>query len=275
MKGPIAVILFIAIAAVVEYLIVLYTIALGLVDSSILQWSFNFPGTSWQTAITISPIFHLVPVCVIIALTLSWIYLTKRAMQKRQEIRRGRIEPPHGQRIEKKGITSRISRATRNFLRRTKLKLSKTKGISYISQKIQSSRPTLRSAVIVLLVFAAFTLLFSLLAYPQLIYRLVSSAYQNNAGFLGFVASLNDWIKGVGQALGPLGGIGAAINNALLASAPAVRGMGAGLGNLITPLAALDGAGKYLVFQNAAIWISVLIVLIYGERIGKGYRYKK
>jgi hypothetical protein len=275
LKGLIAVILFLAIAAFMEYLVVLYAIGLGVQDTSILQWSFHFPGTGWPVTITISPAFHLIPICVIITLAFSWAYLTKRATLRRQEIRRGKVETFPKQRAEEKGLTKRISRPIRNLSRRIKSRLSKIRGISYLLQRIHFARATLRSALIVLTAFAAFTLLFSLLTYPQLIYRFMSSAYEGNPALLNFILSVDSWAKGVAGRLGPIGWLSTSINNALIAAAPAVRSLGIGAGNIIGPLATLDNADKYLVFQNAAAWISVLVIIIYGERTGKGYRYKK
>ena len=268
-------ILFLVIAALIEYVVVLYSMRLGVQDASVLQWSFQFPGTSWPVTITISPMFHLVPVCVIITLTFSWTYLTRKASSKRQEIRKGQVETFHRQKIEKRGLMSRISRSTKNFSRKIKSWLSRAKGISYLSQKIRFSTPTVRSALIVLLVFAVFILMFSLLAYPQLIYRIVADAYQANPSLRSFVTSVNDWARAVAESLGPIGWISTNINNALLTAAPTIGNMGLGLGGLITPFATLDDPAKYLLFQNAAAWISVFVVFIWGERMGKGYRYKK
>jgi hypothetical protein len=275
LKGLITVILFLAVTALIEYFVVLYAMGLGVQDKSVSQWSFRFPGTGWPVTIAISPVFHLVPICVIITLGFSWTYLTKKVTLRRQEIRRGKVETFPRQRIERKGLISRVSRAARSFSRKIKSGLSRTRGISYLSQRIHFARPTIRSALTVLLVFVAFTLLFSLLAYPQLIYRSVSNAYQTNLAFRNFVISVNNWVKGVAEALGPIGWLGTSINNALIAAAPGVRSLGVGFGGLISPLATLDNVGKYLFFQNATAWISVLVVIVYGERTGKGYRYKK
>jgi hypothetical protein len=273
MKGSITVILFIAVAALIEFLLVLYAMRLGVEDTSVLKWSFNFPGTGWPVTIAISPTFHLVPICVIITLALSWIYLTKRVSLRRQEIRRGKVEPLPRQRIQKRGLLSRMSRAARNFAKRIKSKLPKTKGVS--SKRIHFQRATVRSALIVLLAFVAFTLLFSLIAYPQAIFRFVTNAYQTNPSLRNFIISVDNWAKGAAQALGPIGWLGASINNGLIAASPWVGNLGVGLGGLITPIATLGNADKFLLFQNAAAWLSVLAVLIYGERTGKGYRYKK
>jgi len=260
-KGAIALVVFLAIASLIEYGLVLYALSLGLQDTSLLS-------VNWPVALTISPLLNLVPICVIITLGFSWTYLTKRTAIKRQEIRKGKVET--FQKTGKKGLMWKISHAGSDYSRRIKLRLSKTKVASYLS-RVHFVRATVRSAFIVLLVFGAFALMFLVLAYPQLIYSGVSNAYRNNLGLVNFVSGVNNWAGGVAEALPPIGWI----NNALIGAAPAVRDAGAGLGNLLVPLVTLDNAGKFLILQNAAAWISVLAVLFYGERKGRGYRYKK
>ena len=275
LKGLLAVILFLAAAALIEFVVVLYAIRLGVEDTSILKWSFNFPGTGWPVTIAISPAFVLIPICVVITLVFSWTYLTKKVSLRRQEIRRGKVETFPRQRVEKKGLASRISRAWRNFSKRINSRLPKTKRISHFSQRIHFARATVRSAFIVLLAFLAFTLLFSLLAYPQAIYWVVTNAYQTNPSLRNFVIGVDNWAKGAAQALGPIGWLSTSINNALIAAAPAVGNLGVDLGEVISPIATLTNVDKYLFFQNAAAWVSVLATIIYGERTRKGYRYKK
>jgi len=261
LKGLIALIVFLAIASLIEYGLVLYTLSLGLQDTSLLS-------ASWPVTLTISPLLNLVPICVIITLGFSWAYLTKRTAMKRQEIRRGKVET--FQKTGKKGLMWKISHAGSNYSRNIKLRLSKTKVASYLS-RVHFARATIRSAFVVLLVFGAFALMTLVLAYPQLIYSGVSNAYRNNLGLSNFVSGVDNWAGGVAEALPPIGWI----NNALIGAAPAVRDAGTGLGNLLVPLVTLDNAGKYLIVQNAAAWISVLAVLFYGERKGRGYKYKK
>ena len=265
-------VLFLITAAVVEYLIILFAMSLGLQDTSTVQWSFQLPGTSFPLTLTISPLFHLVPICVIATLAFSWTYLTKRVGIRRQEIRRGKVETFSRQKSEKRGIVSRIRRAGTNFSKRIRSSFS---GLNRFSQRIHLGRPTVRSASMVILFFCVFTLLFVLLAYPKLIYHGMSSLYRSNPGLLNFVNSVNNWVKGAGEALGPIGGIGRSINDGLIAASPGVRDLGIGLGGIIKPIASLDDAGKFLAFQNAAAWISATVALIYGERVAKGYRYKK
>ncbi len=269
LRGPVSFVVFLAIASLIEYGIVLYALSLGLQDTSLLQWTFQFPGTSWPVTLSISPLLHLAPICIIVTLGFSWIYLTRKTAIKRQEIRKGRVEPPRKQKIEKKGFMWKISRVGRTYSRKLDLWLSKNRVVTYLS------RASVKSAAIVLLVFVAFIFVFMVLAYPQLIYGAVANAYRTNSGLVNFVLGFNSWAEGVANTLSPIGWIGTSINNALLTAAPTVGYIGTTLGGLLAPLATLDNMGKYLVLQNAAAWISVLIVLVHGERAGKGYRYKK
>ena len=261
LKRLIALVVFLAIVSLIEYGLVLYALSLGLQDTSLLS-------ANWPVTLTISPLLNLVPICVIITLGFSWAYLTKRTAIKRQEIRKGKVET--FQKTGKKGLMWKISHAGSDYSRKIKLRLSKTKVASYLSRDY-FARATVRSALVVLLVFGAFALMFLVLAYPQLIYSGVSNAYRNNLGLFNFVSGVNNWAGGVAEALPPIGWI----NNALIGAAPTVRDVGTGLGNLLAPLATLDNAGKYLILQNVAAWISVSVVLLYGERKGRGYRYKK
>jgi predicted PurR-regulated permease PerM len=163
----------------------------------------------------------------------------------------------------------KLSRVGRNCSRKLDVWLSKNRVVTYLS------RASVKSAAIVLLVFVVFVLVFIVLAYPQLIYSAVANAYRTNSGLVNFVSGFNSWAGGVAKTLSPIGWIGNAINNALLSAAPTVGYIGSALGGLLTPLTTLDNMGKYLVLQNAAAWISVLLILVHGERSGKGYRYKK
>jgi hypothetical protein len=262
LKGMAAIILFLIIAAFAEYFVVLYAINLGVKDETQLQWSFKFPGIEWTLPVVISPMFHLVPAAVIISLGFSWIYLTKHAAVKPVETQKGKAEI-----AAKRGQEQKL-KTTKKSLSRIKSGLLKVKGIAYVWQKIHFARATIKSALTVLLVFFVFLILASLLTYPQLIYRIISGAYQDNPSLLSFV-------KGTTQYFASIGGIFAGVNNALLAVAPGFRDFAVTLGSVIKPLTDLDNAGKYLVFQNIAAWVSAMAVLFYGEFRRKGYRYKK
>lgn len=271
-----AILLFLTVAILIEYIIVLYAINLGVKDETLQQWSPQFPGTDWTVTIAISPLFHLVPIAVVIALVSSWTYLTRHVAVKPPEKWKGKVKPVAKHRKERgfkevKKLTSRI----RGFFGGLKSALLRIKGVAYIWQKIHFARATIKSALAVLLVFGALILLVSVLTYPQLIYWTVSNAYRNDSWLLGFVTWISDSGKGIVTALAPIGWICSAANNALLSIAPAFRDFVLSLGGLTKPLVELDDAGKYLVFQNVAAWVSALVALLYGGRKRKIYRYKK
>jgi hypothetical protein len=260
LKGLVAIILFLIIATLIEYAIVLYAMNIGVKEKSgdLLRWIFSFPGINRMVTITISPLFNLVPISVIIVLAFSWVYLTRQTAIKPYETKRGKIEP--GTKREQQSLVKK-------FFGKIKAGLLKVKGFAYLWQKIHFARATIKSALTVLIVFAALILIISLFAYPKLIYQTISSAYQNNPSLLNFV-------KGTAQALGSVGGIFSSVNSALVGAAPGFRNFALSLGSVIGPLASLDNTGKYLVFQNIAAWVSALFAIFYGDYIRKGYRHK-
>jgi hypothetical protein len=259
LKGLAAIILFLTIATLIEYVVVLYAINLGVKDTTPLQWSAQFPTTDWILTIAISPLFHLVPIAVIITLLFSWTYLTKHVAVKPQEAWKGKAGPAAKRAKEPK---------SKKIFGKIKSGLLKIKGIAYIWQRIHFARATAKGALTVLVVFATFILIVSFLAYPKLIYQTISNAYQTNPSLLNFV-------KGASETLAPIGGIFSGVNNALLSVVPGFRDFALGIGTIIKPLADLDNAGKYLFLQNFAAWISALTALFYGEYMRKTRRYGK
>jgi hypothetical protein len=255
LKGLAAIILFLIIAVLIEYFIVLYAISIGVKENPDNSLQLTFPGTGW--IMTISPLFHLVPITVIITLLFTWTYLARRIAIKPYDVRR-----------EKVGSANRgTEQEIRKFFGKIKAGLLRVKGFAYLWQKIHFARATIKSASIVLIIFATFALVTSLLAYPKLIYQTISNAYQQNPSLLNFV-------NGTSQAFSPLGGIFSAVNSALLSVAPGFRYVALSFGSIIAPLANLDNVGKYLVFQNVAAWVSAFIAIFYGNYRQKNYRYK-
>lgn len=259
MKGLMTILLFFIIAALIEYCIVLYAINLDVEDTAALQWNAKFPATDWAITITISPLFHLVPLAVIITLMSSWIYLTRHAAVRRHEKLKGKTGS-----IVRRGKESKVQR----FFGKVKSGLLRLKGLAYLSQKIHPARTTIKSAVTILLAFSALIMIVSLLAYPKLIYQTISSAYLSNPGLL-------DFVKGSGGFFASVGGFFSGASNVVLTVAIGFRDFAVIVGGVIKPLVELDGLGKYLVFQNAAAWVSALAVLFYGEFVLKSYRYRR
>lgn len=232
---------FLIAAILVEYVIVVYAMNLGVQES---------PENKLFGII--SPLFHLIPIFVIIALLSCWTYLTKHTAVKQQEFGKGKIVV--------------ASRKTKQ--QSSKKSFLKFGSIANLWQRVHFTRATTKSAFTVLLAFATLIFVISLIAFPKLIYQTITATYQNNPALL-------DFVKGTSEALSPIGNIFSPINNALLSIAPGFEATALAFGSLIAPLAQLDNAGKYLFFQNLAVWISAFAVLFYGEFARKSIRYRK
>jgi len=257
LKGSISIIVFVAVAVLAEFLVVLYAMDLDAKGVGELT-------TSWRLTIIY---FYLVPIAVIIALSFTWIYLTKK-VSVRPVLPIGRAElrqPP----------SKKSQLAKSSVEKKAKPSPPSAKGVSRIWQKVYSARATVKSALIIFLTFAILVLIISQLAYPGAIYQAITSSYQSHSSLYNFVVSVANSLSGFARAVSPIGWIATAINNGLVAIAPGVRAIGTAFGSLIVPLANLDSAGRYLAFQNAAAWVSVLLVLLYGQYARRSYRYRK
>lgn len=234
-RGWVSLVVFLIISVLIEYFIVLYAISLGVQEPSGNLLKLQIPGINW--AIEISPLFHIVPAVVVIVLATVWTNFVKKATTRT-------VQPQKW-------------KAGTNF-RQDKRSIAKEQKRQPISIKQGVLRTSARNMLIVLLIFSALILAVSLLAYPNLIYWIVTDAYQNNPSLLNFV-------KGTGQDLASIGRVFSAINTALITASPGLRNLALSFGGLIKPFANLDNVGKYLLFQNGAAWISAIITLVYGK----------
>lgn len=271
-KALIAIILFVIFALLIQWLIVLYSVNLGVKDTSLIQYEFQFPNSDWTITITISPLFHLIPTVVIITLLSSWTYLTKHiavrhSRKQSQGVKSVRSQTKKLNAKGTKGLMVKIKTAAENV----KIKLLKIRSIAYLWQKIHFARATIKSGLIVLCIFVLFIFITSLLTYPQIIYLAVKGGYQYNIALRNFMMSIGNFLHGI-MSLPILNSIYSAINSGLRFVAPGFRGLVSQLGGLLEPLAKLPSSGKYLIFQNAATWISALIALFYGNYKQKNYR---
>lgn len=248
LKGLTALILFTVSATLIECLIVVYSMSIGVRDEAVFQVPFF--------GFSVSPLFHLVPASIVIVLAASWAcmmgYLAIKPPEKVRQPKKAKGSEKTGT-----GLSVKIS----IFLGKMKTGLLEVKG--------------LKAAIMVLLVFLALATLISVLANPWLVYRAFANIYQSNPHLLGFVVATNNALQGFAQTVTPIGWMCSAVDNAIKAAAPGIRASAAALGALIKPLADLPAAGKYLVFQNLAAWLSALAVLIYGAFMRKSYRYKR
>jgi len=275
--------LFFALAFLFEYLMIYFFTFSGLTDN----FTFNF------FTITISPLFHLMPLGVIFVLISSWMYLTKyiavvprRMSPAKKPLERHRRQPRRARKIRFKSFRNffgkigkkfgRVDRAIKAFSRRISATFLRIRGVSYVQRRLFFARAAVNSTATVLTVFLVSVLALYILVYPNLLHDLAIELYTANPSFHGFVLKTIEIAQGIAQALSPIGWLASTINGALRAVAPGFRNAIGGLGASITePLTNLDLVWKYALCQNAAAWISAIVALAYGEYNSRVYRIRK
>jgi hypothetical protein len=268
-KGFTAIVLFSALALLIEYVLVSSFMSFGLKDKTPLTTTFQFPLTQSLFTITISPLFHLTPFGVIVVLVSSWTYLTKymavaprrvKPVKKPLKIQKKRLSKRVGGKFRK------ISRAFKSFYRRLSSAVLRVRGVSYVLKRLFFARAAVKSTVSIITVFLASFLALYIIGYPTLTYDAVVRLYQLNPSFLGFVLKTTEVAQGIAQALSPIGWLASAINNALLAAAPGFRSALENFGASTTgPVTKLDLLGRYALCQNLAAWGSAVTALAYGQ----------
>ncbi len=272
-KGVVAIVLFFILALLIEYLLVNFFMSYGLTDKFLVKFS----------TINISPLFHLMPLGVVIVLISSWTYLTKYVgvmsrrtspTKKPLEMRRRRHLRPRRVRFKSlrkffEGIGKKFERgdqAIRSFFGRIGAAILRIRGVSYLQQRLLLARSAVRSTAMVLAVFVVSVLALYLLAYPNVSYDLATGLYMSNPSFHGFILKTIEIGKGTAQALSPIGWLASVVDNALRAVAPGFRNALEGFGApIMKSLTNVDLLGRYIICQNVAAWISALVALAYGE----------
>jgi len=287
-KGFVALLSFLVLAILVEFLLVYLFLSFGLKDENLFIWK---PHVS--LTITVSPLFHLLPIGVIAVLVSSWVYLTKnvavvpqrRELPERQLIKRRKQYPgAFGRRLRSiksffKTISKKfqgVSRALKGFYHRISAAFPRIPGFSYLQKRLPLAQAAIKSAAIVLLIFMLVTFALYVLGQQTLIQESVVKFYEGNPFFHGLVLNIIYGAQAIGRALAPIGWLVSAINNALLAASPSLRnallGLGASIGE---PISKLDIVGQYVLCQNVAAWISAVTALAYGRYASRPYRRRK
>ena len=283
-QGFLAIILFFFIALLFEYLMVASFQSIGLTDKNAWTATFKIPDTKWSFTITISLLFQIVPLSVIIVLLFNWAYLTKyTAFAPRRVVSVRKVSQPLRREQEKRRfrglrrLSKRISRRLQRVGRAFRARIQRIRGVSYISQRLFFAKAAIRSALTVLIIFLCIFFLTIILEYPTLIHNSVVAMYQGNPSFLGFVQDTGKFARSIGQKLPPIGGLASAVNNALIGAGPGFRTILEGAGASLTqPIGQVDVVDKYLVSQNLAAWISAIFALIYGAYASsRSYRRAK
>jgi hypothetical protein len=280
--GLVAMVLFLVLAIFIEYLTVYLFRWYGLVDTQ----TFHLPLTI--LTFTVSPLFHLMPVGVIIVLVSSWTYLTKyiaKVPRRRTSIKKPSARKPMKKMRKRrfKSIRSfskkisweirKVTRAFRHFYDRIKASVLRIRGVSLVMQSPFFARAAMKSTATVVLFFLASFLVLHLMGSPSLIHDLVVGFYRGNPSFHGFVVGTIEAAGSIGRVLSPIGWLASAINNALISAAPGFRGALEGFASSITaPLVGLDLMWRYVICQNIAAWVSAIGALTYAQYTTRLYR---
>lgn len=275
-KGFTAIVLFSALALLVEYVLVSFFMSFGLKDTAPLTTTFQFPPTKSVFNITISPLFHLTPLGVIVVLVSSWTYFTKYIAVAPRRIKHVKKLPT----IQRKKLSKRVggkfrkvTRAFKSFYRRLKNAVLRLRGISYVYKRLFFARAAVKSTASIIAIFLASFLALYFLAFPRSIYFALVGLYQSSPSFLGFVLKTTEVAQEIAEVLSPIGGLASAINNALLAAAPGFKSALDNLGaSTIVPVTRLPLMGRYLICQNLAAWVSAVTALVYGWYASRSYR---
>lgn len=282
-KGVVAIVLFFMLALLIEYLLVNFFISSGLADKFLIEFF----------TINISPLFHLMPLAVIIVLISSWAYLTKYisvmphgTSPTKQPLERRRRRHLRPRKVRFKSLRKffrgmgkkfeRVGKAIRSFFGRIGAAILRMPGFSYLQRRLFFARAAVRSTAMVLAVFVVSALALYLLAYPKVSYDLATGLYTSNPSFHGFILKTIETGKGTAQALFPIGWLASVIDNALRAVAPGFRNALEGFGApIMRSLTEVDLLGRYIICQNVAAWISALVALAYAEHTSGLYRIRK
>ncbi|MFQ6087198.1 MAG: hypothetical protein ACE5OV_04170 [Candidatus Bathyarchaeia archaeon] len=279
-KGFAAMLLYLASAFLLEYLLVYSFLCGGLTDEFTWIETFQVPYVNWSFTLAVSPLLHLLPLGVIIVLVSSWAFLTRHIAlipRRVESAKKPAIKRRQPQRRRFKFLRKsfkRISRGMRKIGRVFKEAFLRIPGFSKLSRRLLFARTAVRSAMIILLAFVSFALLAFSLAYPWWIHDAVVNFYRGNPSFMSFVIGTQEILQSLGKALAPIEWVARAVNNALLAAAPGFRSSLKGFGASAEPIARLDITGKYLLVQNLAAWVCASIALAYGKYAG-ARRYKR
>lgn len=270
-KGFVAIVLFFALTIVIQVLLVYSFQSFGLIDLNVWTETFLIPYSNLIFTISISPLFHILPLSIIVVLLSSWAYLTKSTafIPHRAEPAK-RISAPtrRGQEDRRfksvRRVLKRLNRRLGRIGRFLKTRIQRTRGVSYVSQRLSFARTAVRSAATVFAVFISMVLLLFLIEYPDLIHNWILNLYQGSPSLRDFVLGVAQWMHGIGQAVPPLAGFGSAINDALIGIAPGFRNSIENAGAALTrPASQLDLVNKYILSQNVAAWISAILAILY------------
>jgi hypothetical protein len=250
-KGLLTIGLFLALAFISEFFMVSFFAGSGLTETS----AYPLP---------VSPLFHLLPLAVILVLVLSWIYLTKHIAMRPHRISTAKVSKirrrPRGRKTRKS--TRSVIGAVKDVFSKISSVFLRSSGGSSVQRRLSFGRVALESAVTVLTIFLLSIILLAVLVYPNLFTDFAAGFYSTNSPLQGFMQSLADGVVSIASGLDSI--------------APGFRNAFEGLvASRSQSLTGGDILWRYVFCQNAAAWISAIAALAYVRYGGRPYRSSK
>jgi hypothetical protein len=248
--------LFLALAIISEFFMISFFTGVGLKEAFALKFF----------TITISPLFHLLPLGVILVLVASWIYFTKylvkrsrrKTSAKASQISRRRT----GRRKTRMNVLQRIVAAVENVFSKVANFFGRSRGVSFGQRRRSFGRLAVESIVTVLAIFLLSIIIVSVLVYPRLFTDFAVGIYSSNSALQGFLMQLNGILR---EILSPLNALAPGLRSFFEALVP----------SRAQSLIGGDLLWRYVFVQNAAAWISALGALAYGRYFSNSYRSVK
>ena len=245
-KGLLTVGLFIALAFVSEFFMVSFFAGSGLTETS-------------TYALPVSPLFHLLPLAVMLVLVLSWIYLTNHIARRPRRVAPAKVWKSRRRRPRRTTKSTRgIMGAIKKVFSKISSVLLRSSGVSSAPQRQSFGGVALKSAVTVLTIFLLSIILLSVLVYPKLFTDFAVGFYSETSPLQGFMQSLAEGLVSIASGLDSI--------------APGFRSAFEGIVSTTLPsLTEGDILWRYVFCQNAAAWVSALAALAYVRYFSKTY----
>jgi hypothetical protein len=212
-----------------------------------------YTGSGLTEVVTIllpvSPIFHLLPLAVIVVLVSSWIHLTKHIVMRPYRKASAKISKIRRQQPRRKAKPTRsFIGAVKNFFSKITAIFPRSRGGSVTQYRLTFSRAVLESAVTVLTIFLLSIILLSVLAYPRLFTDFAVRFYSTTSPLQGFMQALANALVPIASGLNFIAPGFSKTFEGLVATQPLNGG---------------DLLVRYVVCQIAAALVSVISALAY------------
>jgi hypothetical protein len=236
-KGLLTIGLFLALAFIAEFFMISFFAGSGLTETY---------------ALPVSPLFHILPLAVIVVLVSSWMYVTNHIVtrpHKTSPVKVSKNRRRHQKRASK-SVFSKIS------------SIFSSSSVSSAPQRRSFDRLALESTVTVLTVFLLAIILLAVLLYPNIFTKFAVGFYSETSALQGFMKAFGDVMVSVARVFDGV--------------APGFRSVFEGIVSTNLPsLASGDILWRYVLCQNVAAWVSAFAALVYVKGFSNPYHSRK